>query len=193
MTAPEVHGSGEEGRPAASLGERLRAVDGAITVPRGLWERVREAPDPAPPRRRFAARPAVLAGVAAVVVVVVAFGSWLLVRPDGARGPVPPAGSTPVTITVYNVERSCQGPRTADCALRVAVDPHARYAAPDNRAGAVWNGDRLTASCAVEGTAVRDEAGHASARWYRVRGPGGLTGWLPGVRTRDAGAVPDCV
>ncbi|MCF3965064.1 hypothetical protein, partial [Streptomyces fuscigenes] len=167
-------------------------ADDTIAVPHGLWERVRAAPEQAPPRRRLAGRP-LAAVLAAVVVVAVALGSWLVVRPDGGGGPVPPAGSRPVVITVYNVERDCRQPRTANCALRVAVDPHARYAAPGNRAGAVWNGDRLTASCAVEGTTVRDEVGHASARWYRVRGPHGLKGWLPGVRTRDAGAVPDCV
>ncbi|MEW2546815.1 hypothetical protein AB0910_13725 [Streptomyces sp. NPDC047002] len=198
MTGPEAEGpAGREGpgapadeqRLAAALGARLRAADDALTVPPGLWERVRAVPDPVP-RRPVAGRPAVLAGLTAVVVAAVALGSWLLARP---HGPVPPAGAKPVTITVYNTERDCQGPRTPDCALRVAKDPHARYAAPDNRAGAVWHGDRLTASCAVEGTPVRDEDGRSSARWYRVRGPHGLSGWLPGVRTRDAARVPDCV
>jgi hypothetical protein len=193
MTGPDADRAGEHDPLAAALGERLRAADDAITVPHGLWERVRRAPEAAPARRRLTGRPAMLTALAAVVVAAVALGSWLLVRPDGANGPVPPAGSRPLTITVYNVERACEGPRTTDCALRVAVDPRARYAAPGNRAGVVWHGDRLTASCAVEGTTVRDEVGHASARWYQVRGPHGLKGWLPGVRTRDAGRVPDCM
>lgn len=98
-----------------------------------------------------------------------------------------------VKITVYNSEKACRTGRSLECALRLAKDPHAKYAARDNAAGRVWHGDGLGARCVVtDGRMVRDEAGITSTRWYLVTSGQGVRGWLPGVRTRNTHEVPVC-
>ncbi|MFD8547639.1 hypothetical protein [Streptomyces sp. NPDC059649] len=186
----------------ALLRARLRLADEQIETPPGLWDRVRrtgneQTPEARSPRRWpyvFALpqrRPYAIACVVAAVAAV-ALGVWWLVRP----GPVTqqPAGPPPtVKIAVYNSERACRTGRSLECALRLAKDPYAAYAARDNAAGRVWHGDELAARCVVtDGQMVRDEAGITSTRWYLVTNGQGARGWLPGVRTRNTHEVPVC-
>ncbi|MCZ1009352.1 hypothetical protein O1L68_24030 [Streptomyces lydicus] len=139
------------------------------------------------PRRRPYAVALVVAAVA-----VVALGVWWLVRPEPVT--LRPAGPPPtVKITVYNSEQACRTGRSLECALRLARDPRAEYAARGNSAGRVWHGDDLAAHCVVtDGRMVRDEAGVTSTRWYLVTSGQGVRGWLPGVRTRNTREVPEC-
>lgn len=197
---------------AAALRERLLAADAEMDVPEGLWERVRAgdtAAEPAPagpspsapsraagalsaPARLRAKRhgPLVLTAVAAGAVTLIATGAWWLASPG--TEPARPAGPR-ATLSVHNTEASCQARRVHECALRVAEDPYARYAAPGNRAALVWHRDRLTAECTVtDGALVKDEKGTASTSWYLVRTEDGAEGWLPGVRARGADGVPTC-
>ncbi|MFG2139433.1 hypothetical protein [Streptomyces sp. NPDC048650] len=184
----------------ALLRDRLRHADERIETPPGLWARIQAsgpAPVPAsatslggrsaPSRRRTYA----LALTVAATVAAVAVGVGWLVRP-GAE-PRPAAAVRAVPVTVYNSESACRRVRSLECALRLARNPHARYAAPDNAAGRVWHGDVVAAHCVViDGRMVRDEEGVTSTRWYLVTGTKGETGWLPGVRTRNTREVPDC-
>jgi hypothetical protein len=185
-------GAGDDAE--ALLRARLRLADEQIETPPGLWNRIKETgrePSPAvvalPRRRPYAVALAVAAAVAAV-----ALGVWWLVRP----GPVDlrPAGPPrTVKITVHNSEKACRTGRLLECALRLARDPYAPYAARDNSAGRVWHGDGLAARCVVtDGRMVRDEAGITSTRWYLVTSGHGVQGWLPGVRTRNTREVPVC-
>lgn len=185
-------GTGDDAE--ALLRARLRLADEQIETPPGLWGRIRESgPAPAPsvvalPRRR----PYTVALVVAATVAAVALGVWWLVRPGPVS--VQPAGpSRTVKITVYNSEQACRTGRSLECALRLAKDPRAQYAARGNAAGRVWHGDGLAARCVVtDGRMVRDEAGVTSTRWYLVTSGLGVQGWLPGVRTRNTREVPEC-
>ncbi|MDI5964503.1 hypothetical protein [Streptantibioticus silvisoli] len=172
----------------AALRERLLAADREITVPAGLFERVTAAPAAAGgPGQRHRTAGWVVAAV--VAVCVLAIGCRLLIRPPGSQAAVRPAP----TLTVYNAEAPCRALRTMECALRLARDPHGRYAAAGNGAGEVWHGDRLGVTCVVtDGTLVLDESGITSRRWYLVATAAGVRGWLPGVRTRNTTPVPDC-
>ncbi|MEU3712830.1 hypothetical protein [Streptomyces catenulae] len=196
---PGGGGPGRTGGPdgggadaVALLRERLRRADEAIGTPPGLWARVRETP----PERRAAPlalrrRPYATAFVVAAAVAAVALGVWWAVRPGAA--PPRPAAPPTVPVAVYNTEPVCRGSHTLECALRLAKDPYRRYADRDNAAGRVWHGDVLAARCVVtDGVMVRDEQGLTSTRWYRVRTARGMTGWLPGVRTRNTREVPVC-
>ncbi|MFF1422951.1 hypothetical protein ACFVWZ_00560 [Streptomyces sp. NPDC058200] len=181
---------------AAALRERLRAAEEEIGLPHGLWERVR-SPASAPRRADRLPHPVLAAVLAAASVAAVALGAWWPTS-SGAGRPAPelapPADSAGTAISVYHAVRGCRGPRTTECALRLAVDPYARYAAQGNRVTPVWHDDRLTARCAIDdGTRTEDESGISSTRWYLVRTPQGRHGWLPGVRTRDAPDVPECL
>ncbi|MGW2628284.1 RNA polymerase sigma factor [Streptomyces chattanoogensis] len=180
--------------------ERLQRADEQIEVPAGLWARIKESAGGTPPVTpvvrvpRVASRRKAYAIVLAVAATVAAvmWGAWWLVRPGGA-GPEPGAGVRAVPLTVYNSEAPCRRLRSLECALSLAKDPHVRYAARDNFAGRVWHGDVLAAHCVVpDGQLVRDEEGVTSARWYLVTGKRGVTGWLPGVRTRNTHEVPVC-
>ncbi|MEU9124204.1 hypothetical protein AB0C96_30830 [Streptomyces sp. NPDC048506] len=185
-------GAGDDAE--ALLRARLRLADEQIETPPGLWERIRDtggAPAPvavAPPGRR----PFAVVLVVAAAVAAVALGVWWLVRPGSVTSE--PAGPPPtVKIAVYNSEQACRTGRSLECGLRLAKDPRARYAAPDNSAGRVWHGDVLAARCVVvDGQMVRDEAGVTSTRWYFVTSGQGVRGWLPGVRTRNTHEVPVC-
>ncbi|AJT66402.1 hypothetical protein T261_4763 [Streptomyces lydicus] len=180
--------------------ERLQRADEQIEVPAGLWARIKEsaagAPSVTPVVRvpRVASRRKAYAIVLAVAATVAAvtWGAWWLVRPGGS-GPQPAAGVRAVPLTVYNSEAPCRRLRSLECALSLAKDPHVRYAARHNFAGRVWHGDVLAAHCVVpDGQLVRDEEGVTSTRWYLVTGKRGVTGWLPGVRTRNTHEVPVC-
>lgn len=123
------------GDAEALLRARLRLADEQIETPPGLWGRIRESgPAPAPsvvalPRRR----PYTVALVVAATVAAVALGVWWLVRPGPVS--VQPAGpSRTVKITVYNSEQACRTGRSLECALRLAKDPRAQYAARGNAA-----------------------------------------------------------
>ncbi|WP_030416351.1 hypothetical protein [Streptomyces sp. NRRL S-1448] len=194
---------GSGGDVEALLRARLRRADEQIETPPGLWERVRrpvneQAPKAHAPRRwPYASalaprRPYAIACAVAAAVAAVALGVWWLVRPGSVT--LQPAGPPPrVKITVYNSERACRTGRSLECALRLAKDPYAAYAARDNSAGRVWHGDGLAARCVVtDGRMVRDEAGVTSTRWYLVTNGQGARGWLPGVRTRNTHEVPVC-
>lgn len=190
-----------------ALRERLRAADSEIVTPPGLWDRVRTplpetSPAGTPVSRRRHGRRATIALAAAAVAVVVSGTWWWL----GHFPPVPPVSSDTspdglpgqaargtVDLTVHNAEKPCRSLHILECALRLARDPYAPYAANDNAAGRVWHGDRLTASCVVtDGTMITDESGISSTRWYRVRTADGVAGWLPGVRTRNSTEVRLC-
>ncbi|MYT15348.1 hypothetical protein GTY76_23645 [Streptomyces sp. SID4951] len=185
-------GAGDDAE--ALLRARLRLADEQIETPPGLWDRIRDpgteqVPAVVPLSQR---RPRMVMLVVAAAVAAVALGVWWLVRP----GPVTlqPAGPPPtVKITVHNSERACRTGRSLECALRLANDPHAKYAGRGNSAGRVWHGDALAARCVVtDGRMVRDEAGITSTRWYLVTSGQGVRGWLPGVRTRNTREVPEC-
>ncbi|MEC4016788.1 hypothetical protein [Streptomyces sp. H27-D2] len=192
---------------AAALGERLRAADEEMQTPPGLWADIRTSAavrsgvrPAARPSSRRAPRLALVALTAVIAVGAVMFGTWWLLRPSGT-GPGPASDTDPgpsapdsrVTLSVHNVESACRKLRTTECALRLAKNPYARYAAPDNSAGHVWHGDRLSAICVVtDGTLVRDEQGITSTRWYLVEQKSGVEGWLPGVRTRNTTEVRTC-
>ena len=97
------------------------------------------------------------------------------------------------TITVFNAEEPCRAPRTPECSMRLVHDPYTPYADAGNRAGSVWHDDRLTAACRVgNGTTVSDESGYSTTDWYKVTTSDGVTGWLPGARTRDGRDVRAC-
>ena len=101
-----------------------------------------------------------------------------------APGPSPysrPGPHRTVKITVYNSEQACRTGRSLECALRLAKDPRAQYAARGNAAGRVWHGDGLAARCVVtDGRMVRDEAGITSTRWYLVTSGLGVQGLAAG-------------
>ncbi len=185
-------GAGDDAE--ALLRARLRLADEQIETPPGLWNRIKEtgresapAAVPLPRRHPYAVALAVAAAVAAVVL-----GVWWLVRP-GPVGLQPARPPRTVQITVHNSEQACRSGRLLECALRLARDPYAPYAARDNSAGRVWHGDALAARCVVtDGRMVRDEAGITSTRWYLVTTGQGVRGWLPGVRTRNTREVPVC-
>ncbi|MEV2277661.1 serine/threonine-protein kinase [Nocardiopsis sp. NPDC049922] len=112
--------------------------------------------------------------------------------PEESTAPEPEEPAT-VAITVYNAEEPCRAPRSAECSLGLAHNPYGVYSDPGNRAGAVWHDDRLDAACVVgDGRTVTDESGYSSTRWYKVTTADGVTGWLPGARTRDGGQVRTC-
>ncbi|UQA94762.1 RNA polymerase sigma factor [Streptomyces halobius] len=138
------------------------------------------------------AGPGGVSGGVAAAVAAVALGVWWLVRPGPVE--VRPTGPPPtVPVKVYNSESACRTGRTLECALRLAKDPHTKYAARDNSAGRVWHGEVLAARCVVtDGQLVRDEQGVTSTRWYLVSRADGVAGWLPGVRTRNTREVPVC-
>lgn len=118
----------------------------------------------------------------------------MLISPDQAQLDAKP-------VSVYNIETRCQRPHTQNCALALARDPYAQYAAA-NVARRVWHNDVLQAECYVpDGSRVESEDGRPSTRWYRVTGPSGGSGahadeqaWLPAVRLRPGAepAVPRC-
>ncbi|MCB5911705.1 hypothetical protein [Streptomyces pinistramenti] len=178
----------------ALLRERLRQADERIEMPPGLWSRIQETASErrpkavALPRRR----PYAVAFAVAATVAAVALGAWWVQRPGGGALPSQ-AREQGVPVTVHNTESACRGPRTLECGLRLAKDPHRRYAERDNSAGRVWHGDVLVARCVVtDGLMVRDEQGLTSTRWYLVTTGEGVRGWLPGVRTRNTREVPVC-
>jgi len=185
----------------ALLQARLHEGDEQITVPSGLADRIlASAPQPSPrplrrlpsPRRRAGlSRPALVLAVA-LAVGLIAWGSWwAALRPAPDSGPAKQPYA--FALTVFNVERACRAERSAECALRLAVDPHRRYSDPGNRAGRVWHGDRVQANCVVpEGLLLTDEKGMSSTRWYHVRTAAGVAGWLPGVRAHGTDGVPAC-
>ncbi|WP_044368947.1 hypothetical protein [Streptomyces natalensis] len=138
-------------------------------------------------RRAYAVVLSVAATVAAVVL-----GAWWLLRTAGT-GPPPAAAVRSVPIAVYNSESACRHLRSLECALRLAKDPYVPYSEPGNFVGRVWHGDVLSAHCVVtDGRLIRDEAGVTSTRWYLVTARKGMTGWLPGVRTRNTQEIPVC-
>jgi hypothetical protein len=178
------------------LRDRLLEADRDIEPPDDLWERIRTPVVPPRPadhpswRRPRLPRLAVVAvtvvAMCAAVVLALWLGDW------SPRQQAQPSDGT-VRVTVYNAERACRPLHTLECSLRLARDPHARYAAADNVAGRVWHGDRVQARCVVtDGTLVTDEAGVSSARWYLVTTAEGIEGWLPGVRTRNQSTVRVC-
>jgi hypothetical protein len=192
---------------AAVLRDRLQAADRDIAVPEDLWERVRTPSvvvRPEPPRVR--SRPLLASVGLALGVAAVAAGTWWAVGAGRSAPTADPArsaaaGRPTVRLTVYNAEAACRPLRTMECALRLAQDPYAPYAAADNTAGKVWHGDRVAATCVVtDGRMVQDESGVTSTRWYLVSTgagtgdstAGGVAGWLPGVRTRNTVDIPTC-
>ncbi|MEU9499302.1 helix-turn-helix transcriptional regulator [Streptomyces sp. NPDC048196] len=104
-------------------------------------------------------------------------------------------GTGSARITVNNVERACQRPRTANCALGLARDPYLVYRR-SNVVAHVWHGDVLRAVCRIaNGVAVTDEAGGHSSIWFRVDHDGARM-WVPGIRIRpeqlDNTTLPTC-
>ncbi|MEU1626296.1 hypothetical protein ABZ746_13425 [Streptomyces sp. NPDC020096] len=181
---------------AAALRDRLRAADERIVPPPGLWERI-QAPSAAPsgpqrqprPRRRPVYAVVSAAAIVAAIAVIALGASWW--QRSGRSSPALPAPSA--TLTVYNAEGPCQPLRTMECALHLARNPYASYAAADNSAGKVWHGDRLGAICVItDGTLIQDESGITSTRWYLVSTATGTHGWLPGVRTRNTTEIRTC-
>ncbi|WP_423835871.1 helix-turn-helix domain-containing protein [Streptomyces endophytica] len=92
-------------------------------------------------------------------------------------------GTGSARITVNNVERACQHPRTDNCALGLARDPYQVYRRA-NVVAHVWHGDVLHAVCRIaDGVTVTDEMGGHSSIWFRVD-HGGARMWAPGIRIR---------
>ncbi|AJE84402.1 hypothetical protein SLNWT_4026 [Streptomyces albus] len=172
--------------PARGSGPAKDCVPPGRSVrPRGFVPHARAS-------RRAGHHRAVLSLAAALAVLLIGAGGWLLLTPGVPDGQHP-AGHAAPTLTVHNAETACRDHRTLECALRLARTPYGRYAAPDNAAGHVWGRDRLSARCVVtDGTLVRDESGMTSTRWYLATTREGTTGWLPGVRTRNTTEVRLC-
>jgi hypothetical protein len=173
---------------AAEVRGRIAAAEQSIPVPPDLMDRVTE------PRRRL--RPALrwsTTVVAAAAVIGIAGGAAVaavLMRDRGVTAG-PAAGSTGMTLTVYNAEQPCQALRTIECGLSVSSDPY--HPSAEKVVGRVWHGDQVTAVCAVAaGKKVLDETGVSSTRWYKIRTAGGVVGYLPGVRTRNTEEVRLC-
>ncbi|WP_107052999.1 helix-turn-helix domain-containing protein [Streptomyces sp. NRRL S-337] len=104
-------------------------------------------------------------------------------------------GTGSARITVNNVERACQRPRTENCALGLARDPYLVYRR-SNVVAHVWHGDVLRAVCRIaNGVSVTDEAGGHSSIWFRVDHDGARM-WVPGIRIRpeqlDNTTLPTC-
>ncbi|MFF3301572.1 hypothetical protein [Streptomyces sp. NPDC002908] len=131
-----------------------------------------------------------LAGVAGAVVAV---GLLVLLvsshttpsnatATQGAQGKNHGAdGSSHAGVVVHNVERACQRPRTATCALSLAYDPYRPYNTA-NSAGRVWHHDLLQATCTVaNGVSVTDENHKHTSIWIRITHHGEQL-WLPGIR-----------
>ncbi|MFG3113281.1 helix-turn-helix domain-containing protein [Streptomyces sp. NPDC048197] len=159
-------------------------------------------------RRRM---PLVLAALGtAAVLAGVAVAMWVLTGPGRASGgpsresvsaggvqgsETSAKGTGSARITVNNVERACQRPRTANCALGLARDPYLVYRR-SNVVAHVWHGDVLRAVCRIaNGVAVTDEAGGHSSIWFRVDHDGARM-WVPGIRIRpeqlDNTNLPTC-
>lgn len=141
-------------------------------------------------RRRV--RPVLAALGAAVVIAAAALAVPALTGADGAtddgdrrtqgsQAEAPATGSA--RITVHNVERNCQHPRTENCALGLAGDPYRPYRR-SNIVGHVRHGDVLHAVCRIaDGVTVTDEVGGHSSMWFRVDHDGRQV-WVPGIRIR---------
>jgi hypothetical protein len=170
------------------LRQRVRDLDESIPIPAGLVERVLESP---PTRVTASRRWSTIALVIATTLGIIvggAFVGWWANRTQ--ERPSRPVGGQ-IVITVYNAEKPCQRLRTIECGLAVNADPHVPTA--DKVVDRAWHGERLIATCVVpDGKAVTDEEGVRSPRWYRVTTPRGVTGYLPGVRTRNTQEVTLC-
>ncbi|MFD8543665.1 helix-turn-helix domain-containing protein [Streptomyces sp. NPDC059649] len=182
--AQEAADSGPE---AAREGDRTNGTD----------EPAGQGPEQeAPGRRRL---PLVLAALGtAAVLAGAALAIPALTGPERtSEAPSPGTGGTggvqgsetsakgtgSAHITVHNVERACQHPRTEYCALGLARDPYQVYRR-SNVVGHVWHGDVLHALCRIaNGVTVTDEAGGHSSIWFRVDHDGRRM-WMPGIRIR---------
>jgi DNA-binding SARP family transcriptional activator len=173
--------------PASALEPSAPDV-GVVAAPAGAAVRApRSLPEPPSGTRRV--RTSVRVGAA--LVVALAAGVIYLLTEGSSSTP------GPRSVTVYNLEANCQGPRTRECRLGLARDPYANYT-PSNVVAHVWHGDRLRADCFVaDGSRIESEDGRPSTRWYRVTVPRQgsaprrtTKAWLPAVRVR-AGTDPD--
>ncbi|MEU9118524.1 helix-turn-helix transcriptional regulator [Streptomyces sp. NPDC048506] len=185
---PEGDGAAGSGRPAA---------DGADTEGDAL---------PAGRRRlrlvlAALATAAVLAGAALAVPALTSTDGGAddgagATAVAGAQGsPTTSRGTGSARITVHNVERDCQHPRTQYCALSLARDPYRPYRRA-NVVDHVWHGDVLHAVCRIaDGVTVTDEVGGHSSIWFRIE-QGGKQMWVPGIRIRpeqvENTALPSC-
>jgi hypothetical protein len=179
-----------EGETAERLRSAVAAAEAGAAPPPGLARRVM-----APPERRPAGAAGrwstpVVAAAAVVGLLVGSVGVFAWGR-AGAPEPVMSGGRAPVTVTVFNAEEGCRALRTIECGLGISADPR-RYR-PEDVLARVWHGDRVTAECVVvDGVRLSDESGVSSSRWYRITTPNGVTGYLPGVRTRNTREVGLC-
>jgi hypothetical protein len=178
---------------AAELRARISAFDRGIVPPPDLYERV-TAPTPhhgritVPERRRWSSVVLATTAVLGVVLGLVLGIGWQRRQ----QAPHQMAGSTDVTMTVYNAEAGCQRLRTIECGLGVRRDPHTplKDRSPLAR---VWHGDKILVECVVaDGIRISDEDGVSSTRWYKIRTADGTVGFLPAVRTHNTVEVAVC-
>jgi hypothetical protein len=176
---------------AVELRRRTDRFDAGTPVPTDLFERV-SAPRPRPrrlPRVLLRQWSTPVVGALAVVGVLVGAAVGWSVRGSGHTAP--PGSAGPVVLRVYNAQVPCQHLRTMECALSLTNDP--RYLDFKHVVAHLWHGDEVTADCVVpNGQGVTDEAGVTSTRWYRVTTTAGITGYLPGVRTRNTVDMRRC-
>ncbi|MFC4532547.1 hypothetical protein [Sphaerisporangium dianthi] len=175
------------------LSAGLRAADDAIVVPDGLESRVMSLrPGRVVRRTRWA--PLAAAAVVAVIMMAASFGAGALwMRGHDQVTPPFQGDGDPLVLTVYNGEVPCRALRTLECSLGLMKDPRGPLI-PGNVVARVWHGDRVVADCVVaDGTLIADEAGISTRRWYHVTLEGTrVTGWLPGIRTRNTTEVAAC-
>jgi hypothetical protein len=172
----------------AQLRRRVLALDERVQPPPDLFDRItagRPVRTPARPRWSVAVLAATaVAGLILGVVLGVGWSNRARLTPGAATGAA-------TTVSVYNAEAPCQRLRTIECGLGVYRDPY--HQTPNGVAARVWHGDSVTIRCVVaDGFTVVDEQGVSSTRWYRVTTAEGVTGYLPGVRTRNTVEIALC-
>lgn len=172
----------------------------AVHTAESLLARMRTASVPTVPavaRSRERRKTLIGVTVAAALCGAAAAGWTYAAGGDGhdGRDAAEPAGR----IAVYNVVKLCRDraeDRLPACSLGLAVDPARPYTVENVVATRVWHDDILSVDCHLpRGTAVTDETGTRSARWFRVRLPDDApsrTAWLPAVRTQDHPELPEC-
>ncbi|MCO6010087.1 hypothetical protein NE236_34485 [Actinoallomurus purpureus] len=184
----------QAGSEQDELRDLLRRADSSIRIPPGLNDRVMGTTGAGDRwrARRWSRWQPVAAAIAAAVLAGGSFAAGTKFGRHTERSVRPvTAGALPADLTVYNAERPCQSLHTIECGISIRDISRVKGSITVAR---VWHGDVVHADCVTaDADPVTDEAGVSSTRWYHVTLPhSGVTGWLPGVRTRNTVEIPLC-